>query len=437
MCHVQAVHGFRIYPMVGKRIVLFGHFGVGNLGNDTTLESFIANIRRFTPDASIVCVCRGPSVIAGKYKIEAVPVDVGEDRRPGESVPVRPNILNRVIIRIRDEISFWFGRIRWFRQVDEFIVIGTGAIYDGTAPPWNVPYDTFKWCAAARLGGASVMFVSVGAGPVYHPASRFLFLRALKMAHYRSFRDRASFQFLKGIGFDTSKDSLYPDLVFSLPMPATTPPQIPDASKSIGLGVIGYYGEHYDVVKGQPIYREYVEKLKLIVRWLLENGYHVRLLTGDLENDRQPADELLDFVSREGRDDWKDRITAAPITSVDELNAQVLQTDIVVASRFHNLVSALMAGRPVLSIGYHEKNDALMAEFGLEEYCQPIEALDVDRFVGQFQSLIKNAAGISARIQGKVDEYRGRLDEQYQNILFSKRGSEIRGMQIQADRRTS
>lgn len=281
------------------------------------------------------------------------------------------------------------------------------------------------------------MFVSVGAGPVYHPASRFLFLRALKMAHYRSYRDKASFQFLNSIGFDTSKDSLYPDLVFSLPMPGTGLTRFPDAPKRIGLGVIGYYGEHFDIVKGQPIYREYVNKLKNIVRWLLENGYHIRLLTGDLENDRQPANELLDFVSREGEVDWKARITAAPITSVDELNAQVMQTDIVVASRFHNLVSASMAGRPVLSIGYHEKNDALMAEFGLEEYCQPIETLDVDRFVGQFQSLIANAAEISTRIQGKVNEYRMRLDEQYQNILFSKRGSEIRGMQTLADRRTS
>jgi polysaccharide pyruvyl transferase WcaK-like protein len=423
--------------MAKNRIVLFGHFGVGNLGNDTTLESVILNIRRYKPDAQITCVCRGPKVISDKYNIDAVPVDIGEDRRPGEASPAKPNPLTRLLLRVIDELKFWFRHGAWFRDVDRFLIIGTGAIYDGTAPPWNVPYDTFKWCAAARLGGASVMFVSVGAGPVYHPASRFLFLRALKMAHYRSYRDMASFHFLKSIGFDTSGDSLYPDLVFSLPMPDVSGiAPSSETPKMVGLGVMSYYGEHYDIVKGQPIYKEYVKKLKDIVRWLLENGYHVRLLTGDLENDRQPADELLDFVSREGQLDWKARIIAAPITSVEELNAQVLQTDIVVASRFHNLVSALMAGRPALSISYHEKNDALMAEFGLVENCQPIETLDVDRLVGQLQSLILNANEVSTRIQGKVNEYRRRLDEQYQNILFSKRGSEIRGVHTLVDRRT-
>jgi len=145
-------------------IVLYGHFGVGNLGNDTTLEAAIYNLRRYQPTVTITCVCRGPRVIAKRFGVATLPVDVNEDRNPGEE-PKPAGLLARVTSRMVDELDFWVRRTLWFRLVDQFIVVGTGAIYDGTAPPWNMPYDLFKWCRAAKVGGAKVSFMSIGAGP--------------------------------------------------------------------------------------------------------------------------------------------------------------------------------------------------------------------------------------------------------------------------------
>lgn len=400
-------------------IVLYGHFGVGNLGNDTTLEAAVHNIRKLQPSAVITCVCRGPRAIAERYGISTLPVDVNEDRDPGQLANPNPNILSRLASRIVDEIDFWVRRTLWFRSVDQFIVVGTGAIYDSTAPPWNMPYDLFKWCRAARLGGAKVVFLSVGAGPIEHPASRVLMLNALRGATYRSYRDTASINFLQSVGFDTKNDHLYPDLVFSLPMtanlltyPLTHPP------RKIGLGVIAYYGPHHDTIKGEPIYRQYIDKMKRFLSWLLSQGYSVRLLTGDLENDPQPAYQLLKFIRNEGAADWQERIVAEPIRTVDDLSTQIAQTDMVVASRFHNLIAAVMLGRPVISIGFHEKNTALMAQMSLDAYCQHIEQLDVDRLIEQFQSLSAQSAQVSAQIQQKSAQFRQLLDEQYCRVLF-------------------
>ncbi len=176
--------------MSSPRLVLYGHFGVGNLGNDSTLEAMLYNIRKYQPSANIICVCTGPQVVTQRYGIDTLPIDISEDRniRQQPSGVLRKAI--RVTTRIIDEINFWLKRIRWFRSVDQFLVVGTGALDDmAVIHPWNAPYDLFKWCHAAKLGGAKIVFLSVGAGPIENRISRALMLNALRVANYRSYRD--------------------------------------------------------------------------------------------------------------------------------------------------------------------------------------------------------------------------------------------------------
>lgn len=404
--------------MTRPHIVLFGHFGVGNLGNDTSLEAAVVNIRRFLPSATITCVCRSSRLIAERFGIAALPMDVNDDRQHGGELRRHRTIVGKLLARIGDELSFWVNRTRWFRTVDHFMVVGTGAIYDATSPPWNVPYDLFKWCRAARLGGSRVAFVSVGAGPIVHPVSRVLMLNALRIAHYRSFRDKASFDYLRSVGYDTAGDHLFPDLVFSLPLPPCEPPELAGAGPyRVGVGVMAYYGPAHDTTAGEPLYREYVERMTRFVLWLLSQGHRVRLLTGDIDNDPQPAHEIRNAVHAAANADWVDRLAWERILSVNDLSHQIAQTDIVIASRFHNLVGALMAGRPVMSVGFHEKNDALMADMGLQEYCQHIERIDVERLVTQFGTLVHNRESIASRIADVTARYRVRLDEQFRTLL--------------------
>ncbi len=52
------------------------------------------------------------------------------------------------------------------------------------------------------------------------------------------------------------------------------------------------------------------------------------------------------------------------------------RAEVVVASRFHNVICALRLARPTISIGYAGKNHHLMRQMGLEDYSQDIEHLD-------------------------------------------------------------
>jgi polysaccharide pyruvyl transferase WcaK-like protein len=70
----------------------------------------------------------------------------------------------------------------------------------------------------------------------------------------------------------------------------------------------------------------------------------------------------------------------------------------VVATRYHNVVCALMLSKPTISIGYGEKNAVLMAGAGLAEYCQSVDYLDVERLIMQFIELEGHAALLRQRV---------------------------------------
>lgn len=374
-------------------------------------------MRRWRPQAPIICVCTGPAAVASRFAVESLPVDARElDRRrgPGDRLGSR---FRRVIHRVVDEAGFWTRRTRWLRDVDLFIVAGTGALDDMAVRPWNAPYDLFKWCQAARLAGARVLFLSVGAGPIVHPVSRMLMLRALRLADYRSYRDEASLDWARSVGIDVDADHVYPDLGFSLPgidWRAVAP--LSDPPRTVAVGVIGYYGWRHDQGRGEPVYRTYVDKMAEFTGWLLARGYEVRLIGGDLPTDRRPIDDVVRFVAASQPGALR-ALRAEPVSCLDDLCRELARADVLVATRFHNLLTGLLLGRPAVSIGYHVKNDALMADVGLGDYCQDIEGLEVARLIEQFHRLVGQAAGLASRIRRRADEYRARLEEQYRTVL--------------------
>src|SRR5262249_44340941 len=104
--------------------------------------------------------------------------------------------------------------------------------------------------------------------------------------------------------------------------------------------------------------------------------------------------------------------------SVEHLLTQVAATDVVVATRFHNVLLALILNKPVISIAFHHKCISLMSDMGLSRYCQDIHHLDVEKLIGQFCDLVRKQAQLRSLIQQKTEEFRKALDEQYA-LIFS------------------
>jgi polysaccharide pyruvyl transferase WcaK-like protein len=402
-----------------RRICLFGNFGRGNLGNECTLEAMLYNVRRYLPDAELRCICKGPDETSSRYHIAASPMR----EMPGiaRSRPANPvaRFLKRMFLGIPVEIYRCVKAVRTLRDTDMLVMTGTGMLSDFGILPFDLHYDILRWSVIAKLCRCKLLFVSVGAGPIDHPLSRCFVKWALSLADYRSYRDPFSKEYLKSIGFDTNGDGVYPDLAFSLPSDVIPDGHNHDRPKPVvGVGLMTYYdGRRHTAQRGEVVHGDYIATVADFVTWLLEHDYTVRLVIGDVYYDRRVCRDLRRVLAERDVQYHDDRLIDVPISSADEVLSQLAAADVVVASRFHNVLFAMMLTKPVVAISYHEKVDALMNELGLQEYCHDIDHLDVDRLIGQLTTLALDGEHVKPQMKQRTEAYRGALDEQYDRIF--------------------
>ena len=276
----------------------------------------------------------------------------------------------------------------------------------------------FKWVLMAKLRRSRVLFVSVGAGPIDRALGRVLVKAALSLADYRSYRDDASRDYLRGIGFRSKRDRVYPDLVFGLPeaLLSRDHARSEGTRRVVGLGLMVYAGKYSAADPRPETYTAYLESLAVFATWLLEHDYDIRLLLGD--GDTIVIEEFRSVLqARLGSYD-EERIIEQPIASVQDVLAELAATDVVVATRFHNVLLALLLNKPVIAISFHHKCSSLMRQMKLSEYCHEIDHMDADRLIGQFRKLEQNREAVKRTIGQGVDEARAALDEQY-DLLFA------------------
>jgi polysaccharide pyruvyl transferase WcaK-like protein len=411
-------------PAKGTRIALFGIFGIENIGNECTLQAMLHNVRQRQPDADVYGICYQPRDTLRRHGLTAVPISSrhghngasGQVARPGNRLTRVLRILSR---RVPSELAEWSRAWRVLRGTRLLVMTGTGMLTDYNTWAFGYPYDVFKWAAAARLAGCKVRFVGIGVGPVYERLSRWFIKGALALADYRSYRDHISKRRLDTLGFDTASDPVVPDLAFSLP-----PGMLPDSGRQarqqrvVGLGVMNYFDPRAGGPADKQVsYRDYLDKMCEFTTWLIGRGYVVRILQGDVRHDASVRRDLRAALEHRGFAYGGAGILDEDSYSVEDLLAQLALTDIVVSPRFHNLILALMLGKPVISISYDAKNDALLDGFGLGRYCQPIDRLSVARLIDQFIELEVRAKQGEPVVRQRTAEYRNRLDEQYRVVL--------------------
>jgi polysaccharide pyruvyl transferase WcaK-like protein len=399
-----------------KNIAIYGHFNSNNFGNEGTLQAILYHLRLFYPDAKVTCICTGPETIIATHQVETIPISEAFFK---SWVPRNQlnRVLRRVCLGLPSELFRWVRGLMKLSRTDVLIVPGTGLLTDAYGLSNWGPYSLLKWSLIAKACGCKLLFISVGAGPIYGTLGSWFVKIALSLADFRSYRDNATMKYLGSIGFHSDKDRVYPDLVFSLPGDVI-PRQ--DTAKSrrrtVGLGVMKYAGKYSVAKPPDGIYFAYLENLAKVVMWLSSREYDVRLLSGDLEDTRTRQEFVALLRERFSVRD-QSNIIDEPILSVDSLLSQIVATDIVVATRFHNVVLALLCGKPVISISFHHKCQSLMSAMGLAEYCLDINDLQADRLIEKICDLEGKADKIRLLISQKTGAAREALDEQYKFIF--------------------
>jgi len=148
----------------------------------------------------------------------------------------------------------------------------------------------------------------------------------------------------------------------------------------------------------------YVRRVATLVRTLVGAGNAVELISAD-RADREAVAAVLEALGeRHGGDVAPHDLASVTVVhaedaGLDALLARLATVDVVVASRYHVLVAAALARRPVVALSHADKDAALLRRAGLEHYLVPIDDLEPESVA----RLVSAAHADGARIARLLD----------------------------------
>ncbi|MEP9381740.1 glycosyltransferase [Nocardioides cheoyonin] len=398
------------------RVTAFGYLGIGNQGNEASLEALHAWADRNGVALSALCV--DPAEVTRTHGIPATRImSYRRDLASGSLLVTAMKAGGRLL-----DIPRIFRAVG---RTDAVVVPGSGTLESGLQlPPWGLPYWLFVLAVCCRLRGRRLALLNIGAEVAKEPVTRFFHRWTARLAHVVSVRDERSRQAVRTLGVRRRVD-VAADLVFGLPTPAAGPVR----PGHVVVGVMAYYGGPDTPDRGPAVLARFEAAMADFCRGLLEEGRTVTLVTGD-DADRPVAERVAGLVGRHatrtaGGPHMHDvpRPTVSPATTLAGVMAETAQAEVVVAARFHTLVAGLATCRPTVSLGYAPKAADLLARFGLTGVSQRLDAVDPALLRTQIERVVEEAdeprmKETCRRLQEALDDQWARLSD----ALLTRRG---------------
>ena len=172
-----------------KRIGIVGHYGVGNLGDDTVVAILINKIREHYPNAEVLGFSLKPADTEWRHGIRAFPilrpyeVSFPRGEPPLSRVDLKPTLyielkqllkkcpilfkplqgLKIGLCELLEELSFLRRSFHRLRGCDLLVVPGSGPLTDWWGRgPWEHPFSLLGWFFLARMTGTKVIALSIG-----------------------------------------------------------------------------------------------------------------------------------------------------------------------------------------------------------------------------------------------------------------------------------
>lgn len=376
--------------------------GWGNLGDEAILQATFAALRKQWPDAVLRAFTLHPANTFANHGIEAEPLTginrhlfgapLGEGpvavraargvARRLESVPVLgglaarlAGLLGTLVFEAESIDRAW----RWLRTADLVLASGGGqldAVWGGT---WGQPYALARWSWLARRTRVPFALLSVGYGGASGWLSRRFIRYAVRNAVYCSVRDSGSRALTLELGVERDLP-VVPDIAFGLRKVSPFPPRRP--GHDIGISPMVYLRPGSWPRENQSEYFRLVQLWADVVAETVRNGDRVHMFVSSPSDMAAVRDvwALLDEGARAA-------CRVAHTENPDALLAFYSGLDVVISSRLHGVLLAIVAGRPVLALSHERKVRAVMNDAGVPEFCADLTSATAAEVLGMLRGL--------------------------------------------------
>ena len=433
-----------------RKIGVFSHGGTKNLGDEALLAAVIQNVRSRVPNAEVVGFTINPGDTRERHGITCFPIRRTEESASSQPAPssgtssastaAQQSAKTGAAEKIKDAIKAIPGmrpllfRLRLFMHVARSVIVEPGFLLESYRRlrgvellliagsqqlndiygPWGFPFTLYKWTWLAKLSGTKVALLSVGAGPIKAPLSKFFIKRVLNRVSYRSYRDAISSRLIESMGVKGSHP-VFPDLVYSLQLPAPKAASADARRVVVGTNPVPFYDSRYWQTSDPARYEEYVRKFARFAEWLDNSGYSILFFPTQARADILTIVDIRHAMNGSGRS--PNILPGNKVETLEELVSEISRVDLVVANRYHGVLISLMMNKPVLGVAYHEKTRALLAQVGQGDYALNIADFKTEELIERVRAMEANAPAIKKQIAECMAPLRMALQEQYDTVL--------------------
>jgi colanic acid/amylovoran biosynthesis protein len=406
-------------------IVLLNTHSTLNSGDAAIVLSQVRFLREFYADPEITLTSRTPEIdrnLYGPLGLYVLPpltpapsVYAGLARKTGRSA--------RNLLAWKDKRALW----EVLRRADLVISSGGGYFYSSRRHfPGPMFLQNYAHIRVARLLGRPLIFFPQSFGPLFSPAAARLLKSALGGGNVVKIlaRERASFDAVAGLLAGTGgrdKIGLCPDMALDPEGYRTFSSGTPVDLSALPRPVVAVTLRRWDF-PGARGGGEVRVRRAAYLQAMADACRHVALAMGGsiviFPQSRGPGifedDRIISGMLRErlAGDIPGDRLvsvalpdSAAPATILGLLS----QTDLIVATRFHSAIFGLIAGIPVISIGYQPKAGGIMAWLKLGHFSLEIDRIRAEEIIGLAGEILDDANGVRKVIRTNVSVLQGEL----------------------------
>lgn len=408
--------------------MLLHHTGWGNLGDDAVVNAVFSNIGKRWRNAQFTLLSMNPLDSERRHGLPCYPIrryQFGYGLDPGASTPNQQkqgryrtwlrktrNPAIRIPRGILSEILFLKRSYSFLKPFDLLIATGGGQLTE-RGGPLSFPYALFIWSLLAKLAGVRFMLLSIGAGPLNRPLSRFFVSRTLRRAEYVSFRDEESRDLVRSLGF-TGHADVCPDNVYSFQGVPTTARTSTERIVGIAPMPFPFDDQARCPQNAQEIRDVLIKRMATFASLVANMAFSLVLFGSDIWSDPPEIERLRTALLNRHGIALPEYV---PINSISELLNRMSDMDYVVTCRLHGVMFAHLLNKPVLAIAHHQKVTHLMKDLGLSEYCVEMVDFDPIQLAEKFQSLVANREIVKEKMAMKLAEYRARSAAQFDSVF--------------------
>jgi colanic acid/amylovoran biosynthesis protein len=138
---------------------------------------------------------------------------------------------------------------------------------------------------------------------------------------------------------------------------------------------------------------------------------------GDFENDRIISRRLWGLLKRSLPAERLRLVDLPDDTPPERFLELYASADVVLATRMHSAIFALLAGTAAVSVHYQPKGPGVMSMLGLEEYSLPISRPDPAALAGALGSALDAMPGLRTRLSDRIAGFRADIEDKIRAVL--------------------